>query len=129
MKAITVRLPWAWAIAERIKRLEVRSALRGVRYRGPVLICAGGKLDDRPEAKAILATKPPEFWEALRGKALCVVDLTDCRPGTEADTAAAMVNPVGRNVWQLDNARHVQTFPVKGQQGWFSVSDDLIKCI
>lgn len=65
MKAITVRQPWAWAIATGAKLVENRQAGFPAKYRGPLAIHAGkgwsyrGLADDRILALARLNDVEP----------------------------------------------------------------------
>lgn len=92
MKAISIRQPWASLIANGTKTIETRTW--STDHRGPLLICA---------------SKPD-------GRALCVVDVVDCRPMKRADSKAACCEPYdGAFAWVLRNVKLLEPFPVKGQ--------------
>jgi hypothetical protein len=117
MRALSVQQPWAALIASGEKSVEVRTW--DTSYRGPLLICAGGK------------------WHKLgvelhgekgeRGVAACVVELVDVRPMTRKDLAAAGLPkdyplPLEGAVyaWVLANPRPVEPMPIRGQLGLFT---------
>ena len=112
IRALSVRQPFPELIAEGLKTLEIRS--RATHYRGPLLIIAGGQW--HKEGKA--------FWGrlGLRGVAVCIVDLVDCRPVTENDSDAACVDCAGVEgfAWVLANPRRVEPVPMKGQLSMFT---------
>lgn len=85
MKAITVRQPWAWAIAHAGKDIENRSA--GTSYRGPLAIHAGlafsarGSHDARILASALRLNAPEVDRRALPlGAIIAVAELVDAHP-------------------------------------------------
>lgn len=86
VRAITVKQPWAWAIAAGHKLVENRS--QGTRYRGELLIHAGKAWSDRGgESEHVRAAwfAQPE-WPAASmsllptGVILAVVQLVDSHP-------------------------------------------------
>ena len=104
MKALSVKQPWASMIASGVKTIETRTWY--TEYRGPLLICS---------------SKQPT-GQGPTGKALCVVDLVDCRRMRSGDQAAAgCVVYEGAYSWVLANVRLVEPFPVKGMLGLFDV--------
>lgn len=96
MKAITVRQPWAWAIASGEKLVENRS--RGTTYRGPLAIHAGAAWSVRgeqdPRVKALPVVRP---WSpTTRSAVIAVAELVDshpdaqcCRPWGESEYSEA----------------------------------------
>jgi hypothetical protein len=58
VRAITVRQPWAWAIAAGHKLVENRS--QGTKYRGPLIIHAGKQWSDRGRQDSRVV----EVWKA-----------------------------------------------------------------
>lgn len=110
MKALSVRQPHADRIASGIKTIELRNW--STKYRGPLLICAS-KRDD------------PGATDAMpRGVAVCIVELLDVRPATNADRVAACVSREivpGDFAWVLRVKSHPTPFPVAGRLGLFEV--------
>ena len=109
MKALSMTPPYGQLIAEGRKTIETR--MWTTAYRGPILfVCA-----KRPAT-------------AQSGLALCVADVVDIRPMTEADEGAACCSIYPRaQAWILRNIRKVKPFPVRGQLGLFEVPDSLIE--
>lgn len=116
MKALTIQQPWAGLVARGEKTVELRSW--GTKHRGPMLVCAGARAWS-DEAVATLGDGP-------RGVALCIVDVIDCRPATEADRAASCagdrIGPLdGLFAWVLADPSPVAPAKVRGMPGLFSV--------
>ena len=108
MKAISLHQPWASWIARGLKTIETRSFR--TRQRGPLLICS---------------TKMPDLGLECYplGKALCIVNVDDCRPmrKTDEDEAMCTCEP-GRWAWVLSDITPIDPFDVKGSQGFFEVA-------
>ena len=99
MKAITVRQPWAWAIAHGGKNVENRSA--GTRHRGPLAIHAGlsysrrGTVDHRVRLRHLgvaLSVLP-------LGAIIAVADVADSHPD------AGCCRPWGESSYQEAGGR------------------------
>lgn len=131
MKAFSIKQPWATAIAQGHKTLEIRTWK--TKYRGPLLICSSAK--PAPFVKADFK-RMNEFGEVYTyypddpengawnqyGKAICTVELTDCRPFTPADAEAAMCDfEYGLYAWEFQKAQEITPFPVKGKLSFFNV--------
>lgn len=113
MKAITVRQPWAWAIANGGKTVENRS--RGTTYRGPLAIHAGkgwsdrGAADDRVLAlwrELHLPSLPADRHQAIHfptGSVIAVAHLVDSHPD------AGCCRPWGESSYQEAGGRTVGT--------------------
>ena len=88
VRAITVRPPWAQAIAVGAKPIENRGARFPRRYRGPVLIHAGsswsarGAVDDR--VARTLGFEDRHRATSVRSAILAVADLVDVHPASPA---------------------------------------------
>jgi len=103
MKALSVKDPWASAILNGEKTIELRSWPAS--YFGDLLICASAspKTDNS-------------------GKALCIVKLAGCRPMQKADEKASLCNfEESSYSWILENVRPIEPFPVKGKLKFFDV--------
>lgn len=114
MKAITVRQPWAWAIAEGHKPVENRS--RGTSYRGPLAIHAGLTWSDRgaEDPRVMVQWAPPGMlghydripeaaFEFHRGAIIAVADLVDSHPD------AGCCRPWGESSYQEAGGRTIRT--------------------
>lgn len=117
MKVLTVRQPYAQAIVEGDKTVEVRS--RPTRHRGPLAIHAAA----RPEPCL------REFCGGMPlGTVIGTVTVIDCRPLTGADLAAALLPddfPTdGMWAWCLSEPLRVRPLPRRGQLGLWHVDDD-----
>lgn len=113
MRALSVMQPWASQIAIGRKTIELRS--RPTSHRGPLLICAGGRVDKRGAA----------FEAGPTGAAVAIVNVVGCRRATLADAGAALYRDEKGEfpwAWLLADAVPVAPFPVKGQLGFFNVS-------
>ena len=103
MKALSIKQPWANLIASGGKTIETRTWKTD--YRGPLLICS---------------SKSPDIHPA--GQALAIATLTDCRPMSVLDEAAAQCRKYdGAFAWVLADVRKISAFPVRGQIGLFDV--------
>lgn len=112
MKAISVKQPWAGAILQGLKPLEIRSWQTA--YRGDLLICASAKPDENFDLSG---------ENLILGHALCIVelyDITDFLP-EQAKDACIDYFP-GAFAWHLRNVREIKPFPVKGKLGLYEVN-------
>jgi hypothetical protein len=112
-KALSVKQPYAEAIANGHKTIEVRS--RNTTYRGDLVICSS--------AKPFL----PGFGLPA-GVTICVVELYDVKPVEEftaEDWAATCIPPDDQPLegfgWLVRNPRRVEEIPVKGQLGIYNL--------
>lgn len=79
LKALTIRAPWAWAIAQGWKRVENRSW--ATRFRGRIAIHAAVSKESDEDAAATfdaLEIEPPS--EFVRGAIIGTVELVDVLP-------------------------------------------------
>jgi hypothetical protein len=116
MKALSVKQPWAELIASGRKRWEMRTW--STRYRGPLLIVAGARVADSPDALRHSARGPV-------ASAIVLVELVDVRPVKQAwysQNARCNVGP-GDFAWVLQRPRRVPPVPVKGRLGLFDVPE------
>lgn len=113
MKTLSVRNPWAWAIAQGHKAIENRSWSTG--YRGPLAIHAS-KTFDRAALNEIVERHglvPPV--DATAGAIVCVVDLVDV---VQRSRSRWFTGPFG---WILRNPRPIQPIAIRGRLGLFEV--------
>jgi hypothetical protein len=73
MKALTVRQPWAWAIAHAGKNIENRDWF--THYRGPIAIHAGLGRDDLGELPR--GVRKPDERDLVAGAIVAMADLVD----------------------------------------------------
>lgn len=122
MKALSVMQPWAFLIAAGDKTIELRS--RSTTHRGPLLICAS-----KTERDCWVQYGGKDYLLPV-GVMMCVVDLVDCRPATDADADAAFTGDgieKGSYAWVLQNPRDVMLREINGRLGLFDVDDELIE--
>lgn len=137
--ALTVRQPWAWAIARGHKPIENRTW--STTYRGPLAIHAAKKWDDeyaltamvhtvREQGGTLPATLADDLPSSGTGRIVAVVDLVgictrsslsgpgcDCGPWAIPEHAH----------WQLANARLVDGPEVSGRLGLWRIDLDVME--
>lgn len=148
MKALTIRQPFATAIALGIKKFETRSKV--THYRGQLAIHAALKEDRASErwyfSKALndvhdFGTK--EEYDQLRrihrlwmdeelphGQVIAIVDVVDCHSTDDVKfdaSVSALERAMGdyqpfRYAWELANVVPITPVPVRGQQGFWEWS-------
>lgn len=133
MKALSVRQPWAWAIAKGYKNVENRSWT--ATYRGPLAIHAAARWDDyavealRDVVRTVRAMGVPlpktladDLPYSDTRLVVAVVDLVDIctRPLRACDCGPWAI--AGQSHWQLANARLLpEPFAAKGRLGLWNV--------
>lgn len=138
IRMLTIRQPWAWAVAVGAKGVENRS--QGVSYRGPLAIHAGLALSDR----GVGDERVWELWGRYhlpygydglpRGVVVAVADLVDCHPdgGCCRPWGESEYREAGGRVrtgiwhWVLEDVRRLpEPLPARGGQGLRRVPPDL----
>lgn len=118
MKALSVRPPWAWAIAHARKRVENRS--RRTTYRGPIAIHASKRLteaDVRRLERFLGKRFNPERF--VRGAIIATASLVDVLPVEKCRNRWA----VGPYCWVLRDIRPLaEPIYVKGALGLWDLS-------
>ena len=117
MKALSIKQPWAWLIANGFKPIENRNWRYQPRFRGPFLIHAGKKrdvLDDRfIKLCRRRRIKIPE--DLPLGGIVGSAEIVDV---VTASMSPWFLGPLG---FVLRNARPLPFVPCKGQLGFFDV--------
>lgn len=125
MKAITIIQPWATLIAIGAKRVETRSW--GTRYRGPIAIHAGKKVDkdaywDYEDEMLRAGYILPDLLPV--GSVIATATLADCVPMTREWIYEQSSNELeygffmpGRYGWILTDVRPIRPIPQRGYQG------------
>ena len=120
MKALNIKQPWAWLIANGNKGIETRTWL--TKYRGPLLIVASKAPMTKIEKRLFFRSFPQAELDIEYGKAVCVANLTACRLMKKADENAACCDIYDRACsWVLMNTKKIKPFPVEGQLGLYDV--------
>lgn len=145
-----MKQPWAWAIAAGYKRVENRT--RGVSYRGPLALHAGGAWSKTGAGDTRVMDAALHSAEGLvaaavlvlggapvvcpRGAVIAVCDLIDSHPAAdccapwgdseylEGDHARPVHHLVLNNIRPL-----AQPIPARGQLGLWRPNDDLTRAI
>jgi len=126
MKAITVRQPWAWGIAWAGKPIENRSWFTN--YRGELAIHAASTFSRREYEWARtfmlgLGIETPAAGALDTGRVVAVTRLVDVRKTT---SDLAQWETAGGYAFILENTKPIQPFACRGQQGLWSIPDDLL---
>lgn len=134
MRGLTIRQPWAYAIAYLGKQIENRTW--GTSYRGPMLIHAGLTLDDEIDIAfdvieatigRSLSRSEIEMATDVRGAIVAVADLVSVIHVDSLEKAYA-VRPwgFGPYCWQLREVKPLrEPLPAKGMQGLWPCSSSL----
>lgn len=142
MKCLSIRQPWAWAVASGIKGVENRGW--ETPYRGTILVHASANRsevsrvifpDEIPDTAGEFVisgaeragVEPPDLDALAFGAIVGVADLVDCIPYREADTRPDMDHywAFGPWCWVLANARPVGPRKWPGALKLFDVPDEV----
>lgn len=133
MKALSTRLPWAYAIAYLGKDIENRPKYTG--YRGPLAIHATKPGSRREYAEAADFIEdvcgrrlPPrdEMVETFAGRIICVCTLVDVRRPLLAIATPNPWHMEGSNALVLVDVRRTESPVVLGRLGLWDVDRSLI---
>jgi ASCH domain len=139
MRALTVKQPWAWAIAWGGKDIENRS--RPTSYRGPLAIHAGATWD--PLWDQVTTNNPQMLRPACdtpgedaypRGAIIAVAELSDvCSAATGRTPRPCQCGrwaQRGQCHWHLTNVRALrQPVPCRGALGLWTPPDDVLTVV
>ena len=100
VRAITVRQPWAWAIAHGGKDVENRTRNIAGGYRGPVAIHAGLTPDTAAQPHWPLGDLIPRVAWRTRGAVVAVADLVDVH-----DDETCLAGDLARLRWLYEHNR------------------------
>lgn len=90
LPAIILNEPFAQYVKDGVKTIETR--MKAFKHRGDIIICCD---------------KGKSAGSKNAGKAICIVNVTDCRPMKDEDERAACIaNVPGRYAYPLSNLRH-----------------------
>lgn len=117
-RALSIRQPWAWLIANGFKDIENRKWATS--YRGEFYIHAGKAMDmkDYLDAARLIREKGldvrlPRFWQLDRGGIVGSASIADC----VSDAASPWF--FGPQGFVIESAKPLPFQPVKGQLGFF----------
>lgn len=121
MKALSIRQPYAWLIAQGIKDVENRTWHTG--YRGPVLIHAGKtypKRDHLDDWESWQHFYYPPDRDGMVGGIVGIATITGCVTSSESKW---WIGPVG---FTLTDAEPCDLIPCKGELGFFDVPPEVV---
>lgn len=124
MRALTVKQPWAAAIAHGPKRVENRTRPIPAKHLGTTILIHAGIAEDKNALPADMTRDWPRHCGAIIAVATlagCHQDARCCRPWGFPDAWH----------WQLDNVRRVPhpILSVRGQLGLWTVPDDVLAAV
>jgi len=127
LKAISVRQPWAWAIAWEGKTIENRTWRTN--YRGPLAIHAASTFSRREYevARAFmlrLGIEPPAAGALDTGRVVAVTTLVDVRPTN--DSSLAPWETPGGYAFMLRDTKPIKPFVCRGMQGLWTIPTELV---
>ena len=118
MKALSIRQPWAWLIANGYKDIENRNW--HTRFRGRIYIHAGKRFDNDAigwlidRGLAPIKTVIPDIDDIPRGAIIGEVDIVDCVTHSSSPWFVGTYGFVLANVEQYD-----KPIPCRGKLGFF----------
>lgn len=130
MKALTVKQPWAWAIATGEKTVENRS--RNTQHRGLVAIHAGLAWSARGGSDARIVELARTHGQPLagdtyeRGAIIAIANIVDAHPESGCCAPWGDREYDGKPVWHwvLEDAKPLdRPFPCRGALGLWTVSE------
>ena len=124
IKALSIMQPWPWLIVRAGKDIENRGW--PTRYRGPVFLHAGQKMDTSAWGDLALGRHPvtgqpfprhlvPDLAQLQRGGVIGIADIVDCVERHDSPWF------VGKYGFVLANARPLPFMLLTGQLGFFNV--------
>ncbi|MGI2031960.1 ASCH domain-containing protein [Rhizobium panacihumi] len=134
-KALSIMQPWAWLIVNGHKDIENRDW--PTRFRGPVAIHAGKKLDETAaicldrgyhpvSSRLVRIADDGQAYE--RGGIVGVAEIVDCIPHENSDLQDTCSEWfVGKYGFVIRNARPVDFIPVRGALGFFDWRKNLVE--
>lgn len=124
MRALTIRQPWAAAIAHGPKRIENRTKPIPPAHLGTTILIHSGAAEDDNALPADMVRQWARQWRAIVAVATlagCHRDENCCRPWGFPDTWH----------WELEDVRALPhpPRPVRGQLGLWTVTDDVLAAV
>jgi len=126
MRALSVRPPWAWAIAHANKRIENRTWPTS--YRGPVAIHASQAFSRSETAELVrILGYDPDPALFTRGAFVAVVDLADVVKAESIEPSPWLCGPYA---WLLENVRPLRVdIPATGRLGLWRLNQAQLDAI
>lgn len=121
MKALSVKQPWANALVDGVKTIEIRSW--STPHRGPLLICASAS----PKNVFWYDTVDKINRVFYSGCIIGIVDLLECRLMKKTDEDAAICDyQKGAYAWVMRPITHCRPDPILGKLHLYEVADEKI---
>ncbi|WP_063842725.1 ASCH domain-containing protein [Sphaerimonospora mesophila] len=121
MKALTVRNPWAWAIAHGVKTIENRTW--NTTYRGRLAIHAAARPDREDAFARVYELTGAYVLKSPASAIVAVVDLVDVCTAQDCECGPWAVP--GQLHWQFANARELpDPVPCKGRLGLWDLNSE-----
>lgn len=127
-------LSWKQPFASLMLSGKIETRKWATSYRGKVLICAAQQSYKLTQIlvftgerifKFIFNHYSEEESHRLKGKAIAIADLVDCRKMTIEDEDKCFVQfKEGLYCHVYKNVQAIKPFPIKGRQGWFKLTDE-----
>lgn len=138
LRALTVRNPYAWAIAIGVKPVENRT--RRTSHRGDIAVHAGAKWFPGAEKDPQVArawwggdpagkVDPAELDSGWYRAVVAVVDLYDCHVPTPGCCDSPWADPAAGAHWLLRNVRRIVPVPAKGALGVWALPSDVARAV
>jgi hypothetical protein len=121
LRALSIRQPWAWAVAAGLKRVENRSGR--VSYRGPLAIHAGRVVETQAFDRCAQLAGQPVPSHLATGAVIAVAHLADIVMRSDDPW---FEGPWG---WLLDDVVPIQPVICPGQQQLFTLPDDVEQAV
>lgn len=136
MKALSIRQPWANAIALGLKTAEIRTWKTD--YRGLLLIHASKTIQNNDEATGFVERIYQKYGSTKRhahaqpcGVIIALAELTDCVPALTMPNIHYISGGVAITkddyAFLLDNVTPIRPYEYKGQLGLFDIPHDVEK--
>jgi hypothetical protein len=126
MRALTVRQPWAAAIAHGEKRTENRTRPIPAKHLGTTILIHAGAAEDENALPADMIRQWPRHFAAI----VAVATLADCHQAARPRCCAPWGFPDTWH-WRLENVRPLTNpiRPVRGQLGLWTAPDDVLAAV
>lgn len=126
MRALTIRQPWAAAIAHGPKRIENRGKPIPAKHVGTTILIHAGAAEDVNALPADMVSHWPRHFGAI----IAVATLAGCHQAAKPRCCAPWGFPDTWH-WQLENVRAVPhpILDVRGQLGLWTVPEDVLAAV
>jgi hypothetical protein len=124
LRALSIRQPWAWAVAAGLKRIENRSWR--VSYRGPLAIHAARVVETEAFPRCERLARRTVPFNLATGAVVAVVHLADIVMASELRDDPWAEGPW---CWVLDDVMPICPVACEGRQQLFTLPDDVEEAV